>query len=89
MSSLISSKRAHFSSLKLFSLEREKGKTRKKGKKINGENVNNRGSRWKARYTYTRIQLAVVNRRGTGTVGDARLCARETEGKVSRIERDR
>lgn len=31
--------------------------------------------------------LAVVNRRGT--VGDARLCARETEGKVSRIGRDR
>lgn len=69
-------------------MKHEKGKTRKKGEKINGENVN-RGSRWKARYTYTRIQLAVVNRRGTGTVGDARLCARETEGKVSRIERDR
>lgn len=68
-------------------MKHEKGKTRKKGEKINGENVNNRGSRWKARYTYTRI--AVVNRRGTGTVGDARLCARETEGKVSRIERDR
>lgn len=38
-------------------------------------------------YTHTYIQLAVVNRRGT--VGDVRLCARETEGKVSRIERDR